>query len=266
MIRKFNYTGRKKIERKNIAIHLMKDKTPHPYFDISLNINPEDFENDPELYVEAYDRSSFMRFRCGTLKQLQIPEDRHLYDIHSTDAILFRVKLVDSSTHHGKILAAADRLASTGESPEETKRIPLLPVTYEDLEQEIWKLDFRNTGPVLAVNKRIEKANISEIVKTSDLFFSLVYPSVLREILIRILLIDETFEDDDKESWQNLWLSFVENLPDVSQITITPEFENRGQLSDRDGFLKWIDDEAVPAFCRKYGVKARFESETGGVI
>jgi hypothetical protein len=264
MIRKFNYTGRKKIERKNISIRLIKDKTPVPYFDIALDINSDDFENDPELYVEAYDRSSFMRFRCGTLKQLQIPEDRHLYDIHSTDAILFRVKLVDPSAHHGKILAAADRLASTGESPEETKRISLLPVTYEDLKQEVWKLDFRNTGPVLVVNKNIEKVNIAEIVKTSDLFFGLVYPSVLREILTHVLLIDEAFEDDDPESWQNLWLSFVENLPDVTKITETPEFENRTLTPDREYFLKWIDDEAVPAFCRKFGIKAKFESEIGG--
>src|SRR5512138_1037107 len=105
MIRKFNYTGRRKIERKDIIIRLVKDKSPHPYFDLKVEIDPRDFSDDPELYVEAYDRSSFMRFRCGTLKQPVLPEDRHLTDIHSTDAILFRVKLVDLSAQHGKILA-----------------------------------------------------------------------------------------------------------------------------------------------------------------
>ena len=266
MIRKFNYTGRKKIERKYISIRLINDNTPYPYFDIKMDINTSDFEDDPELYIEAYDRSSFMRFRCGTLKQPLIPEDRHLYDIHSTEAILFRVKLVDPSAQHGKILAVADRLASTGESPEETKRISILPVTYEDLGPEIWKLDFRDTGPVLAVNKKIEMVNITEIVKTSDLFFSLVYPSVLREILIRILLIDEVFEDDDPESWQNLWLAFVEKLPDVPKITESPEFENQEFTVNREFFLKWIDDDAVPAFCRQYGIKGKFESEIGGGV
>jgi hypothetical protein len=264
MIRKFNYTGRRKIERKDITIHLVKDKTPHPYFDLKIEIDPRDFPDDPELYIEAYDRSSFMRFRCGTLKQPLLPEECHLTDIHSTDAILFRVKLVDPSAQHGKILAVADRLTSTGESPDDARRIMLLPVTYDDLEQEIWKLDFRNTGPVLIVNKKIDVMSITEIVKTDDLFFSLVYPSVLHEILLQILLIDEVFEYDDQESWQNLWLTFVENLPDVSKITTTSEFENEDHSSNREFFLKWIDDEAIPAFCRKYGIKGKFESEIGG--
>jgi hypothetical protein len=264
MIRKFNYTGRKKIERKDISIRLVKDKTLHPYFDLKLDLDTSNFSDDPELYVEAYDKSSFMRFRCGTLKRPLFPEDRHLYDIHSTDAISFRVKLVDPLAQHGKILAVADRLTSVGESPEDSRRIMLLPVTYDDLGPEIWNLDFRNTGPVLIVNQKIDVMSITEIVKTDDLFFSLVYPSVLREILIQILLIGDDFESDDPESWQNLWLKFVENLPEVPNITESDEFEDLENPSNYEFFRKWIDDDAIPAFCRKYGIKGKFESEMEG--
>jgi len=200
-----------------------------------------------------------MRFRCGTLKNPVFPEDRHLTEIHSTNAILFRVKVVDPTTRHGKILAAADRLTSVGESQEEAKRISLLPVSYADLGKEVWKLDFWNTGPVLILNKKIETVSVSEIVKTSDLFFSLVYPSVLREILIHILIIDDTYEEDDPELWQNLWIRFVENLPDVPKITGTQEFDDSSK--DPAFFLKWIDDDVIPAFCRKYTIKEKFESE-----
>jgi hypothetical protein len=263
MIRKFNYTGRKKIERNSISVRLVKDKTPHPYFDLKITLNPHDYPPDAELYVEAYDRTSFMRFRCGTLKNPVLPEDRHLTEIHSTDAILFRVKVVDPSSHHGRILAAADRLTSIGESQEDTKHISLLPVTYEDIGMEIWKLDFWDTGPVLIVNNKIESVNITETVKTSDLFFSLVYPSVLREILLRILVIDDAFADDDPELWQNLWLAFVENLPDVEKITDKNEFQNFSQ--NQDFFIRWIDTDAVPAFCRKFGIKEKFETDIGRI-
>jgi len=263
MIRKFNYTGRKKIERNNISIRLIKDNSPHPYFDLKISVSADDFPDDSELFVEAYDRSSFMRFKCGTLKNPVLPEDRHLTAIHSTDAILFRVKVVDPSAHHGRILAVADRLTSIGESQEDSKHISLLPVTYEDLDKEIWKLDFRDTGPVLILNKKIESVNVTEIVKTSDLFFSLVYPSVLREILVRILVIDDAFEEDDPELWQNLWLAFVENLPEVPKITDSYEFENFS--SNHDFFLIWIDDDVIPAFCKKYMIKEKFESDIGGV-
>jgi hypothetical protein len=259
MIRKFNYTGRKKIERNDISISLIKDTTPHPYFDLKISANPEDFPDDAELFVEAYDSSSFMRFRCGTLKTPAFPEDRHLTALHSTDAIHFRVKVVDRADQHGKILGIADRLSSVGESPEDTKHQSLLPVTYADLGKEIWKLDFRDIGPVLTVNNKIEAVNVTEIVKSSDLFFSLVYPSVLREILVRILVIDDAFEDDEPELWQNLWISFVENLPDVPKITGTTVFEKRD--TDPDFFLKWIDDEVLPAFCKKYQIREKFESD-----
>jgi hypothetical protein len=263
MIRKFNYTGRKKIERNNISIRLIKDNSPHPYFDLKITSSADDFPDDSELFVEAYDRSSFMRFKCGTLKNPVFPEDRHLTAIHSTDAILFRVKVVDPTSHHGRILAVADRLTSIGESQEESQRISLLPVAYDNLDKEIWKLDFRDVGPVLILNNKIESVNVTEIVKTSDLFFSLVYPSVLREILVRILVIDEAFEEDDPELWQNLWLAFVENLPDVPKITNTHEFENIS--GHPDFFLKWIDDDVIPAFCRKYTIKEKFESDIGRV-
>jgi len=259
MIRKFNYTGRKKIERKDISIRLVKDSTPYPYFDLKISVSPEEFPDDAELFVEAYDRSSFMRFRCGTLKTPVLPEDRHLTAIHSTDAIHFRVKIVDPSAQHGKILAVADRLTTVGETPEDSKHRSLLPVTYMDLGKEIWKLDFRDIGPVLTINNKIDVVNVTEIVKSSDLFFSLVYPSVLREILVRILVIDESFEDDDPELWQNLWLMFVEHLPDVPKITGTPEFEKPEE--NQDFFLKWIDDDVLPAFCKKYQIREKFEAD-----
>ncbi len=259
MIRKFNYTGRKKIERNDILIRLVKDTTPHPYFDLKISINPEGFPDDAEIYLEAYDRSSFMRFRCGTLKDPVLPADRHLTGIHSTDAIHFRVKVVDPSAQHGKILAVADRLTSVGESPEDTRHRSLLPVAYDDLGKEIWRLDFRDIGPVLTINNKIDAVNVTEIVKSSDLFFSLVYPSVLREILIRILVIDDAFDDEDPELWQNLWLAFVENMPDVPKITDTPEYEKPAE--NQDFFLNWIDNDVLPAFCRKYQIKEKFETD-----
>jgi hypothetical protein len=261
MIRKFNYTGRKKIEKSKIHIRLLRDTTPYPYFDMKLNISPEDFLEDPELFVEAYDRSSFMRFKCGTLKNLQFPEDRHLSGLHSTDSITFRVKIVDPSAQHGKILGIADRISSVGESQEKMKHISLLPVTYVDIGKEIWNLDFRDTGPVLVINSNIEAVPVTELVRSNDLFFSLVYPQVLREILVRILVIDGASEEEDPEAWQNRWLAFVENLPDVQQITGTYEFEN--PIANQDYFLKWIDEQVIPAFCNKYSVKEKFEMDIG---
>jgi hypothetical protein len=262
MIRKFNYTGRKKIEKRMIQIRLIRDTTPYPYFDMKLSFSPDDFPEESEVFVEAYDKSSFMRFNCGLLKNLQLPEDRHLSGLHSTDSITFRVKIVDPSDQHGKILGIADRISSVGENQEETKHISLLPVTYADIGKEIWNLDFRDTGPVLVINSTIEAVPITELIRSNDLFFSLVYPQVLREILVRILIVEGLPDDEDPEAWQNRWLAFVEKLPEVQQITGSYEFES--PASNQDFFLKWIDEDAIPAFCRKYSVKEKFEMDIGG--
>ena len=182
MIRKFNYTVRKKIEKSNIHIRLIRDTTPYPYFDMKISISPEDFPEDSELFVEAYDCTSFMRFKCGTLKNPQYPEYCHLTEIHTTDSIMFRVKqwIPQPSTAKFWVSQTAFHLLEKVRRTQST--LPCYPshMTISGKKSGNWISGIR---AVLVLNNKIESVPVTELVRSNELFFSLVYPPVLCEIL-----------------------------------------------------------------------------------
>jgi len=133
MIRKFNYTGRKKIKRSNVRIDLMRDSNGQRFFSSGLKLDDLELPLNAHVYVEAYHRSGYRRFDFGTVGDRKIPPDRQLKTISDSAIPLFRVKVVDKSTSHGRILASVDKVR-----PENIDNIPagsqsLLFVEYDDL-------------------------------------------------------------------------------------------------------------------------------------
>ena len=78
MIRKFNYTGRKKIKRSNVRIDLTRDDGGRRFFNIGLQFDDLELPPDAKVYVEAYHRFGYQRYDFGTVGQLVIPADRCL--------------------------------------------------------------------------------------------------------------------------------------------------------------------------------------------
>lgn len=266
MIRKFNYTGRKKIPRSNITV-FFEDISKVPYtFNAELSLDTLRLPGNAEVWIEAYDTSSYMRFSFGNVGNIRIPppERRRLTDIHSTDAVRFRVKVIDNTGKHGKILAMANGIATTGIQLQTSKKNPLLPVIYKDLEQEIWRLEYTPDGPFLVINNHLINYGIREHVRTDNRFLSLVYPSVVREILLRIFLSEEVF-DTEGDDWRNDWLKFVTGIPGSADLPETEE-DDSGKIQNIEGFLDWIDNEAVPAFCKKFDFKEKYQQELLGGI
>ncbi len=107
-------------------------------------------------------------------------------------------------------------------------RVPLLAVRSQDLGREVWKLDLSDE-PLLLVNPRVVPRR--HLIQSAE-FQSLVLPEILRQILIRILLIDQIREVDDSEDWTSRWLRFACSLPGLVPL---PEF------ADPDEDLDWID-------------------------
>jgi hypothetical protein len=265
MIRKFNYTGRKKIPRSNLKVYF-EDISRVPYtFNAELNLDTLELPGNAEVWVEAYDSSSYMRFSFGNVGNIRVPppDTRRLTDIHSTDAVRFRVKVIDNTGKHGRILALANGIATTGTQPQTSQKYPLLPVIYKDLEQEIWRLEYTE-GPFLVINNQLIDFGIREHVRTDNSFIGLVYPSVIREILMRIFLTEEVF-DTEGDDWPNEWLKFITSIPGSADLPDIEE-DHSGKNQNLDDFLYWIDNEAVPAFCKKFDFKEKYQQELLGVI
>lgn len=245
MIRQFNYTNRKRIPKEKVHVILKEQGQQRPSFDATVDLSDLKLPETARVYVEAYYRDSYMRFDFGTVAHIESQDDRTLSEIDNREAIYSRVKVVDPLGEHGKILADVDGIIPNS-SDGHGARVAILEVKFEEnLGSQAWSVELSDAAtPVLIVNKRLGS---KEYVRSDDVFFSLVYPAVVREILIRIIVIDEYDYDPEDDQWRQRWLYFVCGLPEVG---LPPS-------DDRDAKYDWIEG-AVRAFCNAQPACSRF--------
>jgi hypothetical protein len=238
MIRRFNYTGRRKLPRENINLRLNRNGSAMT-FDAELSkFDGLGLPGSAQIFVEAYHQAAYMRFDFGTVAQPQIPLDRQLSAFYDGSPVNFRVKVIDTSTETGCILAVADRLHPLRDDSD-IKCDPLIPVRMVGgMGQEIWRVVWDATGPVLELNQ--EQAGIKETILKKHIFRSIVLPEVLRTVLTRIL-VDEMDLDEEYAERAKLWLKFVSG------------FHNETEPDDREfpTVDAWVN-RAVRSFCSKH--------------
>jgi hypothetical protein len=166
MLRRFNYTGRKKIPRSAVSIKLVRDGEAIPWFDAKFDLAELKLPGHAKVYVEAYHRASYMRFDYGQVSDYRPPEDRRLIDIEGAATAQFRLKVVDETSEHGRVLAECDGVTPLETDDRHANRTSILPVVIMELGHEIWRLDFETADgrPVLELNKRVE--NVGQLAKT----------------------------------------------------------------------------------------------------
>jgi hypothetical protein len=86
------------------------------------------------------------------------------------------------------------------------------------------------------------------VIAKSPAFASLVYPAVFREVLMRVLILDEHDDYDNREDWRSQWLRFAALLSGLGELPKPDETEDR---------LDWID-KAVSSFAKRIQVRSRF--------
>ncbi len=238
MLRKLNFTERTKIPRANVRVALRRDADGVLVFDPQLSLDDLDTLPSARVVIEAYYRTSFMRFDCGTVASFAPPEDRRLTEIDATSLVRFRVKVVDNERGDHRIVAVADDIVVSEGTPDAGGRTPLLPVEFsEKLGQQPWRISFEPSGPVLELNQRID--DVKNVAKTDAMFFALVYPAAVRQVLTQILLVDQQDEPADGEEWWDLWLRWA------GRFVASPP------PGDPEEVPFWIDD-VVSAFCDEH--------------
>lgn len=247
MLRKLNFTERAKIPKSNVRVTLRRGDDGVLVFDPQLSFEGVGVEPSARVFIEAYYRTSFMRFDCGSIDDFAPPDDRRLTDIDGTNVVRFRVKIVDNSTNEHRIVAVADDVIVSAEKSETAGRMPLLPVNFSDvLGQQAWRIEFEATGPVLELNNRID--DIQNVARNDATFFALVYPAAVRQVLTQILLVDAQSAHEAGDDWWNLWLRWAARYA-------------TGPLPSEDDAPQWID-EVVAAFCSEQTLIDRWRDGT----
>jgi hypothetical protein len=249
MLRKLNFTERTKIPRSAIRITLRRESDGVLAFDPVLDLSSVSAPATSRVYVEAHYRTSYMRFDCGTLGALTLPDDRRLSEIDSGSVVRFRVKVVDNSAHMQRIVAAADDITVSASANDGGARIPLLEVNFRDLGDVPWRIELEAHGPVLELNNRVE--GIERLARHDPAFFALVYPAAVREILTHILVIEQyelvLFDHGETDEWWSLWLRWAREMTDAA---LPADVEDR---------RLWIDEVAA-AFCGRHRVIEKLQS------
>jgi hypothetical protein len=205
MQRTINHTGRRKLQRNEVTLKLTERSNEAPVFDIEFELNRDNLPDEAAIYLEAYNGSTQQRFECGSVGDIQIPEDRALDQLDLTGKPLFRVRIVDESSHIGRLLASAQALRA--ESEDEEQRASLMTLASRPLGQQTWRVNIREADkPELVINSAIPDA-IGQL-KENVVFQALILPAAFRQVLM-FYLWDDEFEEGTP---QTQWLALAEHF------------------------------------------------------
>lgn len=243
--RRVNSTDRARITRDRVSIVLdsAADSTSFPCVSATIDLAGIDFPPEANVTLEAYYRSSSMRFPCGSVGSVDVPARMELSDIDLGGAIQFRVLVIAPDS--GQILGSAEGLrpAKNGESPD---RQPLLPLREINLGYEMWRIEVDpRIGPVLCVNNTVP--GLAAQIRSIPLLQGLVLPHAFRMIL-RELSAEGEEEGDDL--WGEPWRKFLKELGVLTEL----------DDSDPDSVDDWVQ-LAVTAFCESRDFISRIRIE-----
>jgi hypothetical protein len=250
MIRRFNYTKRIRIDKKDISITLQQGKELSFVADLA-QLKDYSLPGASQVFIEAYRQTRWMRFNWGTIENLNPSLDCTLSQFDTSDDIRFRVKVTQEGDQH-KLLAEADGISFLQPETQNDTRSPLLPVQQRELGEVIYQVEYDpgDDHPRLLINSLA--GNYKEISRASG-FQALVYPSVLREILTRYVIIDKHDGNEvpgEADSWGTKWIKFASQLPGIGPL---PDADEEDRRQD------WID-QAVILFAKRIQVRAKFDA------
>ncbi|MEQ1932767.1 MAG: hypothetical protein ABL962_02650 [Fimbriimonadaceae bacterium] len=205
---------------------------------VTLKLEDLGFPGEARVVLEAYQRSSGMRFECGTIANVNVPKVLYLNEIDKDGSVLFRLKVIEGAGPNGKILGAADRIRPVGNDDAEGRR-SIFPINECELGPEVWRVDVDDAGPVLKLNYRI--VGFKNRILEGPLLCGMILPAAFRIVLQA--LADGAAPDDDDDDWRNDWLTYLsEKFGIDDDLSIMSE----------DDRIAWVG-QTVRTFCEAHG-------------
>ena len=244
--RRINSTGRKRIPRDRVSVTLLAVKPDEPLrASATVRLDGLGFAEGASVLLEAYQRSSAMRFELGTVAAYSVPDPLILHELDPGAVPLFRLKVIDNEGQAGKLLGAAERLRPDSDDTPDGRE-SLFPVRFVELHEEVWKLQIDAAGPCLLLNCRIPVLKAE--IQRNPLVSGILLPAALRGVLEQ-LVGDRYDTDDDEAAWKEKWLRYCREELGLTEDpgTLTQELRE-----------EWID-EGIRAFCKsaKFMAKIR---------
>jgi len=249
MIKRVNFTGRRRIPRDRVDIEVY-DGEPRR-FDASIELGDIPLPPHAAVFLEATCAGSTAveRFDFGEVGSIRSPVNRSLREIEGQN-IFFALKVVDRTERFGRLLGVAEHIRPQRAGKQTAAgRRGILPIEPAEIGQELWRLKFAEHDVFLLVNKQVN--GLVERARSDPLFYAAVYPEVVRNVLVQAITEDVDIEEDD-DRWPILWLRFGKNLHPAKENP--PKADDSKE--DRD---EWVE-VVVRAFCDTHAFKDKFQS------
>tara|TARA_R110000751_G_scaffold234229_3_gene335581 strand:+ start:209479 stop:210255 length:777 start_codon:yes stop_codon:yes gene_type:complete len=242
--RRLNYTGRQRIRREHIEIQMLETAPGAPLkAKVGLSLDGYSFPDTAMVILEAYHSSSGMRFELGSVSKFSNTHELELSEVDHVGNVNFRLKVIDTEAWHGRVLGSAERLqAKSNEDDEAGDRRSLMTVHFQELGQEIWRIDVApDSRPALLINQKIP--DIKNRMKQDAVIQAFLLPAALRIVLENLFVDDGYGDDEDDAVWQKDWKEYCKTELGVP-------FEGTSDIASRN---EWVD-RCVQLFCRHAGL------------
>jgi hypothetical protein len=213
--KRIKFLSRKKILQKDIRVKL-EVNGPSKRFTASAHLESYDFPSEARICIEAKQLLETLRFELGTIAQ---PRPPSLIDVSRLrgDRVTFNLLVLDPRS--SRKLGSAETIRPNVESGAMEDSIPLLPVDASlRLDPLLWRIDYVDTdeeghsdAPVLMFDCNAAQGSASLFVQDPAVR-AMILPAAMREVLTRLLLVDNNTYDPSSRSWRNSWLRFAARL------------------------------------------------------
>ena len=210
-MKRFNYTGRKKILSEDVSVHLHDGTGENiPIIDVSVNLKDYELPDNSEVYLEVQRLTRFMRIHLSNMTDIIQKNNLLLDEFHDAEGIKFRIIVVDIES--GKLLATAERVKFYEKNEQlNNNQKSILLVRSTDLSNTglLWRIDYDDEDAILKIEKDL--GNREQVVR-SQTFKGFVLPSAMRQILSKIITEDWDEELSEPQELSTKWLLFVKQM------------------------------------------------------
>lgn len=209
--KRIKFLHRKKIVQSDIEIRL-EVLGPTKRFSAKFNLGEYNFPPDAHIYVDAKQLMERVRFDFGRVAS---PNPTVSIDISRLkgERVTFDVLVVD--LNNSRKLGAAETVRPTkaGELPNAPTE--LLPIdASKQLDGVLWRVDYSENwegaidAPVLLFDKRVVGESAANFV-SNYWVRGLVFAAVMREILTKVLILENHNYEPESSTWRDRWLRFA---------------------------------------------------------
>lgn len=241
-MKRFNYTGRKKIFHEDVKIRLHGDFKDKPSVDVALSLGEYEFPPGSGVFLEPQRKTRFMRIALGEVANSVRRNNIALTEFDDAFDIDFRVKVVDVT--QGLLLGIAENVTPYDKDDHlDENQLSILPVSSVDLSSfgVLWRIAWGDQKAVLEVERDLGSRD--QVVR-SLMFRAFILPVAMRQILVKILSNKDNWDSElsDPQDLSTRWLLFARQIG--------------GGVPDQnaDDYEEWIDD-VVRILATKIGVR-----------